>query len=63
MKYEKNIDIRWADLDPNFHVLHSKYLDFGAYCRMSFFDISFNDLHHFIILYKYFNTAPTADMF
>jgi len=37
MKYEKAIDIRWADLDPNFHVLHSKYLDFGAYCRMSFF--------------------------
>lgn len=28
--------IRWADLDPNFHVLHSKYYDFGAYCRMAF---------------------------
>ena len=37
MKYEKKIAIRWADLDPNFHVLHSKYYDFGAYCRMSFF--------------------------
>ncbi len=37
MKYEKKIEIRWADLDPNFHVLHSKYYDFGAYCRMSFF--------------------------
>jgi len=37
MKYEKTIEIRWADLDPNFHVLHSKYYDFGAYCRMSFF--------------------------
>ncbi len=37
MNYEKKIEIRWADLDPNFHVLHSKYYDFGAYCRMSFF--------------------------
>ena len=34
--YQKNIEIRWADLDPNFHVLHSKYYDFGAYCRMAF---------------------------
>ena len=34
--YFKNIEIRWADLDPNFHVLHSKYYDFGAYCRMAF---------------------------
>ena len=25
------IQIRWADLDPNFHVLHSKYYDFGAF--------------------------------
>ena len=34
--FEKKIEIRWADLDPNFHVLHSKYYDFGAFCRMSF---------------------------
>lgn len=34
--YEKNIEIRWSDLDPNFHVLHSRYYDFGAYCRMAF---------------------------
>ena len=32
----KNIEVRWSDLDPNFHVLHSKYYDFGAYCRMAF---------------------------
>lgn len=37
MEYKKNIQIRWSDLDPNFHVLHSKYYDFGAYCRMAFF--------------------------
>jgi acyl-CoA thioester hydrolase len=35
-QYSKKLEIRWADLDPNFHVLHSKYYDFGAYCRMSF---------------------------
>ena len=34
--YVKKIEIRWADLDPNFHVLHSKYYDFGAFCRMAF---------------------------
>ncbi len=31
-----NIEVRWADLDPNFHVLHSKYYDYGATCRMAF---------------------------
>lgn len=34
--YSKKIEIRWADIDPNFHVLHSKYYDFGGHCRMSF---------------------------
>jgi acyl-CoA thioester hydrolase len=34
--YTKTLEVRWADLDPNFHVLHSKYYDFGAYSRMSF---------------------------
>lgn len=28
--------VRWADLDPNFHVLHSRYYDYGATCRMGF---------------------------
>jgi acyl-CoA thioester hydrolase len=31
----KKLEIRWADLDPNFHVLHSRYYDFGAYSRMA----------------------------
>jgi acyl-CoA thioester hydrolase len=35
-EYSIKTDIRWGDLDPNFHVLHSKYFDLGAYCRMSF---------------------------
>ncbi|MEO6488602.1 MAG: acyl-CoA thioesterase [Ferruginibacter sp.] len=30
------VEIRWADLDPNFHVLHSRYYDFCAFCRMGF---------------------------
>ena len=34
--YFKQIEIRWSDLDPNFHLRHSAYYDFGAYCRISF---------------------------
>lgn len=35
-QYIKSIDIRWADLDPNFHLRHSVYYDYGAYCRICF---------------------------
>lgn len=35
-QYIKPIEIRWSDLDPNFHVRHSVYYDMGAYVRMSF---------------------------
>jgi acyl-CoA thioester hydrolase len=35
-KFVKNIEIRWADLDPNGHVLHSRYYDFGAFMRTAF---------------------------
>jgi acyl-CoA thioester hydrolase len=35
-QYIKKVEVRWADLDPNFHMLHSKYYDLGAYCRMSY---------------------------
>lgn len=34
--FEMPMDIRWADLDPNFHVMHSKYYEYGASCRMKF---------------------------
>ena len=34
--YTQAIDIRWSDLDPNFHLRHSVYYDYGAYCRISF---------------------------
>jgi acyl-CoA thioester hydrolase len=36
MIYIKNVEIRWSDLDPNFHLRHSAYYDFGAYCRICF---------------------------
>lgn len=32
------IQIRWSDLDPNFHLRHSVYFDWGALCRISFFE-------------------------
>jgi acyl-CoA thioester hydrolase len=37
-QYTKRIDIRWADLDPNFHLRHSVYYDYGAHCRVSFLE-------------------------
>ena len=30
------VQIRWSDLDPNFHLRHSVYYDWGAYCRILF---------------------------
>ena len=35
-EFSIKIGVRWADLDPNFHMLHSKYYDYGATCRMEF---------------------------
>lgn len=32
--FTKKISIRWSDLDPNFHLRHSAYYDFGAQHRM-----------------------------
>lgn len=36
--YIKKIELRWADLDPNFHLRHSVYYDYGAYARISFLE-------------------------
>ena len=36
--FVKALEIRWADLDPNFHLRHSVYYDYGAYCRIRFFE-------------------------
>ncbi|RYE53561.1 MAG: thioesterase [Sphingobacteriales bacterium] len=34
--YSQPLDIRWSDLDPNLHLRHSVYYDYGAFCRISF---------------------------
>jgi acyl-CoA thioester hydrolase len=34
--YSKSVEIRWSDLDPNFHLRHSVYYDWGAFVRLSF---------------------------
>lgn len=31
--FKRQVEIRWSDLDPNFHVRHSVYYDWGAYMR------------------------------
>jgi acyl-CoA thioester hydrolase len=36
LPYAKKVEIRWSDLDPNFHLRHSVYYDFGAFVRISF---------------------------
>ena len=34
--FEKKVEIRWSDIDALFHVRHSVYFDYAAYCRISF---------------------------
>jgi acyl-CoA thioester hydrolase len=35
-QFRKEIQLRWSDLDPNFHLRHSVYYDWGAFCRIEF---------------------------
>ncbi len=35
-KFERPLQMRWSDMDPNFHVRHSVYYDFGAQLRTEF---------------------------
>lgn len=35
-KFIKEIQLRWSDLDPNFHLRHSVYYDWGAFSRIEF---------------------------
>src|SRR5688500_6174959 len=37
-KFIINVQLRWSDLDPNFHLRHSVYYDWGALCRIEFLD-------------------------
>lgn len=34
----QEIQVRWSDLDPNVHLRHSVYYDWGAFCRISFLE-------------------------
>jgi len=34
--YAKTFTVRWADLDPNGHMRHSAYADYGAQTRIGF---------------------------
>ena len=36
--FEIPIQVRWSDLDPNFHLRHSVYYDWGALCRVAFLE-------------------------
>lgn len=41
--YEKTIEVSWSDSDPNGHVSHASYYEYGAHVRMRFFaDAGFN---------------------
>lgn len=35
-QFVKTFELRWSDVDANLHVMHSKYYELGAHCRMSF---------------------------
>jgi len=35
-KFELQVQLRWADIDPNFHLRHSIYYDWAAMCRLDF---------------------------
>ena len=37
-KFIKEVQVRWSDLDPNVHLRHSVYYDWGAYCRIAFLE-------------------------
>lgn len=35
-KFIYPVQVRWSDIDANFHLRHSVYYDWGASCRLSF---------------------------
>lgn len=34
--FTTEVQVRWSDLDPNVHLRHSVYYDWGALCRIEF---------------------------
>jgi len=45
--YAKSFEVRWADLDPNAHMRHSAYADYGAQARIGFLSEHGFTLGHF----------------
>ena len=39
-EFSRSIQLRWSDLDPNFHIRHSVYYDWGAFVRVEFLNES-----------------------
>ncbi len=35
-EYKKKVEIRWSDIDPNYHLRHSVYYDWGTFVRLCF---------------------------
>lgn len=35
-EYKAKVQVRWSDLDPNFHLRHSVYYDWGAFIRLKY---------------------------
>ena len=35
-EFSRIVQLRWSDLDPNFHARHSVYYDWGAFVRIEF---------------------------
>ncbi|MBL7732834.1 MAG: acyl-CoA thioesterase [Chitinophagaceae bacterium] len=38
-QFSMPVQVRWSDLDPNFHLRHSVYYDWAAMCRMNYLTI------------------------
>ncbi|MEO7922133.1 MAG: acyl-CoA thioesterase [Chitinophagaceae bacterium] len=38
--FEIPVQVRWSDMDPNFHLRHSVYYDWGAVCRVAYLEKS-----------------------
>lgn len=38
--YIQPVEVRWSDLDPNFHLRHSVYYDWGAFVRLTYLGTS-----------------------
>ena len=51
MKYVKEFEVRWSDVDANRHLANSAYINFGAHTRMHFLmEMGFD--HRFMVANK-----------